>query len=547
MSLFHLDTELPSLTGGSNRVDVTQIYPITGNVTQPFGTSPVSSQFLGQGAASGLSTFQFSESAQWWSPALSYFSMQLYVTKITNSQCTSPTTDDGVALCDNFVSTMFSQIKSRVNSRQLDIIDNPQIMDTALQYANCRRGFLKSFGSLTWIAQPFMTRLINTCDNTVSGGSFVEVVFRPSISLFDVKLLPPGAQFNIDFNWASSAVNCFESVYGDISVGSVALASQACFNISVQSFSLYKASVTPGPMTPLPERGVIDLSPAIVNQYFLNGGASLKQNITLPPTTNRVLVVFQDNNLTNNATSTWSTWNPLGGGTVATPISCGIGTGYNPATSFAWKFSSSSPGTNPYNVSLNQLYLTLPELGQQMPQPVYNFGSNTSDLMRAYGDWCHITQGTIGGYEGSIEYGSPSSTQGIPINYVNTASLAGTIINTGDKNNDQAFVLSKTFNGPNYTIILQNAGTNTTQTITPSATICNQMARFGWAGAKPGPIFAFSVVRPEGRTVSMGTINATFSSGVQSVSLSTIVSYSTAIELQHLGNGQYSYNLVDAV
>lgn len=545
MSLFELPQGLETLTGGSTRVDMTQMYPITGNVTQP------SNQFVGTGAASGLSSFQFSESKQWWSPALSYFQMQVYVTKLagpvtspsTPARITSPVISDGVALADNWVATLFSQIKTRVNSRQLDIIDNVAIMDTALSYANCKNNFLKTFGSLTWIGQPFQTRLINTCANPVNErGAAVEVIFRPCVSLFDVKLLPPGAQFNFDFNWSPTAIGAFESAFGDIAANSTLPTTNdtAYYNISVQSFSFYKASITPSDALSLPPSGVIELSPAIINQYPQVAANQIKQNITLMPTVNRILVVAQDIS-TQTVKTPWTSTYPNGTTTTNTTVTCGVGTGFNPATSFAWKFSGlgAAPTDSPYAVSLTQMYLTIMELGLQMPQPVYNITNGVWDLARAYSDFCHITQGTIGGYEGSIPYGCSTTTAGVPISVV-AASAAAPVFNAGDKDNDQAIVIAST--DTTRTVALTQA-----TTVTFSAGTCNHMARYGWSGSRPGPIFAFNILRPDGATVSSGSLNILTSAPVGSVTYSVIQSYSTAIELQLQGNGQYAYHLVDGI
>jgi len=223
MAAFHLDQEFESINGGAARYDVSQMYPVSGNIA---------SADVGTGAASGLTTFQWQDSTGWWSPQNSYFLLQLQFTAggtngIPGSLGTSPT--NNVTYCDNFVHTLFTQIQSQIDSRPLDTVNTPHIIDTALTYSKAHNNFLKTWGSLTRVGEPLATRIKNvkvtSTANTLAGGGtngLIDVVFRPPISLFDCKVLPPGAQFRVDFNWASSAILAFESVDGSIAIGNTA-------------------------------------------------------------------------------------------------------------------------------------------------------------------------------------------------------------------------------------------------------------------------------------------------------------------------------------
>lgn len=535
MSIFELPQQLESVTGGSTRFDCTEMYPISGNITQSAGT------YIGSGSASGNSIFQFKDSAQWWSPSMSYFRMQLKLTKQSadNTEGSlSPT--DYVALADNFVSTLFTKITTQINSRNLDTIDNVAVMDTALHYANCKSNFLKTFGSLTWLGQPFTTRLQNSCDS--SGPTTIEVVFRPPISIFECKLLPPGAQFTFTFNWAPSAANAFESLCGNVNVGKL----DKNFNLRVESFSFFKATVTPSPMIKLPEQAVLDLAPAVVNQYYLNNSNALKQNITIPSTTNRILVVMQD-------TSTDS-YQP---GFLSQSVQAGIGAGFNPSTSFS--LTAYGGGSPAYpNVAINSMWLSLPELGINAPNPVYNF-SDLKDLMRAYSDFCHVTQGTSLGWEGSIPYGNLRQKQGVPIRWLATTTSTDSVFNLGNPNNDQAPIVAGKGTSNTFSVSLSTTATTVTvQGSDTNAPTFYQASKYGWVGARPGPIFAFPVVRPEGKSVSTGTLNVTFSSyndlgtpstqmSPKSVAFSVISSYSMALQLTNTGTGEYIYEIVEGI
>ncbi len=533
MAAFHLDQEFESINGGAARYDVSQMYPVSGNIA---------SADVGTGAASGLTTFQWQDSTGWWSPQNSYFLLQLQFTAggtngIPGSLGTSPT--NNVTYCDNFVHTLFTQIQSQIDSRPLDTVNTPHIIDTALTYSKAHNNFLKTWGSLTRVGEPLATRIKNvkvtSTANTLAGGGtngLIDVVFRPPISLFDCKVLPPGAQFRVDFNWASSAILAFESVDGSIAIGNTAAQTPPQFNINVQGFSFFKAMLQPESVIHTPDHGIVELCPAVSNQYFLNSTDTLRQNITLPGTTNKLYVVFQDTNATAVTT-----------GPPPVDNVSGVGNGYQPATSFTHVFTTSTGSNRTFTSNtntLNQLWLDLPELGITEPKPVYNFGARASatslssrDLMRAYSDFCHISQGTHDQAEGSVPFGNFSTESGITIfgpGATVGASNAVVAFQQGDLNNPQQLV---------YSI----AGSTTV----PVAQTWNQLARWGWAGRIPGPIFAFPVVRPENKLVSNGTLNVVMNANVINVSVTTIACYSMALVCQKQPNGLYAYSLVQSV
>lgn len=502
MSVFDLSQTLESINAGCERFDVTQVYPISGNINDAY---------VGTGQASGLSTFQFGDSVNWWSPSMSVFILKVKFVKnnTTGANQVIPVTD-GVNYTDNFVSTLFTQIKTQINSRQLDIIDVPWIIDTALTYSNAKGNFLKTYASMSHIGESLMERIRNTAENS----GVVEVAFRPPVSLFNAKLLPPGAQFRIDFNWASSAQLAFDKLAGDVTIGTTGTDASPTYNVQVQSFSMYKATLSPSRIIELPERGVIDLTPCISNQYFLNGSDNLKQNITLPSTTNRILVTIQDQNQTAGTYNGVST-------------TYGVGKGFNSATSFTNAVSASGATTNPFGAALQNAYLSLPELGVQMPQPTYQF-DGTQDWTRAYADWCNICQGTVEQSEGSVPLGTFSIADGITINYVHT-TVASSVFQAGNPANPQQYYISA-------------VGASA-----PATTLYNQTCKYGYLGRAPGPILAFPVVRPENKSVNIGTLNLKFSTGVASIVATVLCSYSMALALEHTGNGLYSYTLVEGV
>lgn len=522
MSIFDLSNELPSINGGADRYSVDQLFPISGNI---------SNAALGTGQASGLATFQWQDSNLWWSPCLSYFRIRVKFVRYPSSTAASPSDatpqlNEWVSYADNFVSAMFSQIKSQVNSRQLDIIDVPWIIDTVMSYANSKKTFLDSYASVSRLGEPFQTRLINTCSN----GGVVEVCFRPPLALMQCKCLPPGAQFRLDFNWATNPAAVFESLGGDVTIGTTTGGAVNNYQVIIQDFSFFKATIAPSPLVQLPESAVIDMNPAIVNQYFGQTG-SLKQNITMPSTTNTIYITMQDYNTAQLAAA------PLNGGPYVS-ARLGVGTGFNPITSFTNAVSNASSTTiaTAYGSILQNLYLTLPELGTQTPSPIYNFASGVEDWQRAFCDFINISQGTNGADQGGIPIGTYNLTQG--------CTIAGTgLFNAGNPNNNQqATVFGST---------IQPLGITAVAPVVPGTSpvigTFSQTAKFGWLGRCPGPIFAFQVVRPQNKAVSTGNLNITFSGAPSNYVVNVVCSYSMALQLVHSGNGLYSYNLVEGV
>lgn len=521
-TIFDMSDNLESINNGSNQYYLNQIFPISGNVAN---NTPV-----GTGSASGQTTFQFEESANWWLPSQSYFVMRLKFANgtaeapgVINNTATLGTANSLITYCDNFICTLFTQITSRINNQTLDTVTTPWIVDTALGYSKAHWNFIKSFSSMTRMGEGLQTRLLNVSQNN----GVVEVTFRPPISLFDVEKLPPGAQFRIEFIWAASAILAFEALQRNpVQIGTT----DATYNqVYVQEFSFYKASVQHAPSVQLPKTGVIDLTPSIANQYYLTGGTQMQSQLPLPGTTNRILVVFQDmNNQIITPTTSFAT--------IPFNKTTGVGGGYNPATSFSSIFTNVASANTTFanTVSLSQLWIAIPEIGISEPKPQYNFTGNNTDMMRAYCDWAHVCQGTYSNYEGSLPYGNNDPSKGTQILSINPDTPANTRIQAGDNNNYQQF----------------NAWVSTTPS--PDAAIetlaYNQTSRWGWSGSRPGPIFAFPVVRPENKQVSQGILYVTLTGQCISIAATVIATYSMAIAVEDVtGNGLYSYRLVTGV
>jgi hypothetical protein len=587
-NLFSLAQGLESLTGGAQSLNWQQIFPQSGNIT---------GAVVGSSSASGTTSFIWDVSGdEWFVPNLSYFQLQCRIVKYDSSTPPAPknpppyasksivtagtpptvanTNSDFISYCDNFHMGMFNQIKMTVNQEPLDIIDNPIVVDTCLAYANCKKNFLKTWGSLTRIGESFTTRLVNTTTQGTQNGTSsypsnngtpLEVVFRPPVCLFDTKILPPGCKLKLDFTWAGSAQYCFESAFQNVTVGTAF----GNYNIIIDSFTFFKATVRPSKLIQLPAFGIVELCPTTTNQYPINNAQQFRQNIPLNGTTNRLLLALQDTN-----TSTTNPYTPPGSSATVYP---GIGYGYNSASNFSGWLSDFTNNV-PWSIPIAQLWVNLPELGYSYPSQAYQPQQNTYDWYRMYSDFIHVTSNSSKGSDGSLAAGSFSIDQGIPVLAINQfvtgtttplLTTGTTVINGGDPNNDNALNLVittstvatvLTTNTITFGTSSSGSGTSlTTVTTTISNTTSNQvgsqMARFGYLGNKT--IIAVPVIRPENKMVSTANINLLFGNGVSSTGitlknvssaiLNVLMTFSMALQLTNKGNGEYQYTLVQGV
>jgi len=223
-----------------------------------------------------------------------------------------------------------------------------------------------------------------------------------------------------------------------------------------------------------------------------------------------MLIVFQDGNTTNNFAHGQN--------------------GLKPITSFAASFSN---GATDLASTISTLYVSLPELGMQWPNPTYNLGASKAGWEQAYADFIHTCRGSSGGYEGSVPIGSLDPGPGAAIIFPG----AGTVTQFGDPNNDQQLWLSSSVTIP--------ASTSLPVIPVPTATFANQTALWGYLGRCPGPIFAVPIVRPPDKMVTNADINVTFTgNGPTNVVVSIIQIFSMALVCESNGFGKYAYEIV---
>ena len=497
MAAFEIPEGPRSINGGACRYNIVQMLPRTAAVS---GTRPGIS-----GATQGLMTFDWNEDILWWLPSMSYFEIRAHMAVPTTLVSLARTA--GIAYVDCWPAALFSQIQYYVNGGSVDLLQFPPQAEAASLYSSVDKTWLKSSGSAQGAGEALTTRILNssqfgTASASTSNINEIVATWRPPVSIFSCPhCLPPGAQHKVDFTWSPTGeINMIESL------ASVTTASNV--QVYIDSFYFYKATLVPDASIPLPMRGYIELNPMQINTYQITGGTTLNQNVTIPPTTTRILVGFQDNNVANSLAAGQN--------------------GLKPITSFAAAFSNGATDLSAY---IQNLYVNMPDLGYQFPNPQYTLtaGSATgakTDWDRAFQDWLCYTRGLSGGFEGSVPFGAFDTGIGAAV----LAYLASTPGATfGDPNNDQqAWIAS-------------------VATTAVSLTQSNQTALWGWLGRCPGPIFAFPVVRPPDRFVSNAQLNVTLSGSATSVTCFIMSSYTKGLAVEADGSGKYRYTLVDGL
>jgi len=546
-SIFSLSTELDNVWHGIDKLDTQQVLLDAG--------SP-SSTVIGTGVASGVSSFSWnSGSNEWWSPVNSYFLFKFRFIKYSGINTNAIPifddlgnlrADDLVCYCDNFVSTLFTSIMTYINGSTIDNITQPWVIDQVLTYSNAKKNFLDTFGSLSASGESLQTRLLNTYNNNTG---VVTVCYRPPCSLYNVDLVPPGAQHKIEFTWNQNIVNAFESLIGSID-GKIGVG-DGKYNILLDSFYFYKATAVPSKVIPLPVNGVIPLTSCNVKQYPISGTNSFQQNINLAPTTNRIYLTFQDISQTPKVTNqTTASTSPFVDATTSIKY-MGYGTGWNPITSFSKSFSTSN---GCILTELQQLYIQVADLALLLPHPPYNFDNGGSDYKRAYMDWANCV-GTKYNDTGSVPFGSAiqASNTNNGSGLFSHLKICGANVAYGDLITGTAL----TNVSPDSLVQLGNKSNQNQLSFSPSTvpsvpyaagtigrSLYFQTYENGWLGRYPGPIFAFNVCRPSGTKVSSGNIQVSFTGQPSSVLANVLCSYNLALAVSRNERGAYDFQLV---
>ena len=511
MSSFDLSDGPRQVNGGCSRVLTQQLYPQTSAIS---GTRPGVS-----GASTGLTTFQWSDDVNWWVPSLSYFNVRGHFVDFSGT--IGLAYQGGLAYCDNWVPTWFSQIQYLLNSQTVELLQNPPQSDTALVYSACDRTWLRSFGTASGLGEGLQARVWNSASYGVGTGSIgtantneVVATWRPSLSIFDVAHgIPPGGQHRIDLSWSNIAEQLMIQSYGTKLAGTD-------YRFIIDEFTFYKTSITPDISIPKPMGGYIELHPVQVNQYPINGNSTLQVNVPLPATCERMLIILQDNNAAANDAAGQN--------------------GLKPITSFVPAVSSAG---GDFAAFIQNFYVSFPELQYQYPNPTYTFVGGTaaqtrSEYQRAYQDWITTCRGASGGYEGSVPFGTYDASIGALI--VAPSATGGAVYNPGNSDNyEQAVIITNAINLATGGTGQSGGSQNTLPIVTSTA---QQTARFGWVGDKF--ILAVPVIRPPDRLVTNANLYMQFSAAPVSATLSVIMSYSMGLACEADANGRYQFEIL---
>lgn len=530
MSIFDLDTAIPSNTGGAADVSYVRVVPEGGSVAQQSG------QYVGSGL--GTTTFNIPAS-KWYSPAMSNFVLTMSVGRISGGALSAVGADDYVALCDNFIDTFFTQIQTNLNSSSLESITFPHIVSTATQYTNATKNYNSTLGSMSGVGMPFMTRYKQLLSNNGSSSpTIVEVEFRPPAGFWNIHKLPPGISSQTIFNWSTDP-QCFECPLFNVVMGTAT----GQYNIQIQQFVLNLATLLPAPGVPLPQEGLITLTSATVIRNNASNTTELSVPVSAPAACNRVMIALQDTN-TSSFASGWAVDNA----STAVNIKYGAASGPFPATAFANAFSTYG-ATALADARASSLQRVQVQAGSRaiMPSPVYNFQGGERDKKRAFADFCTITQGSGKADTGALAYGNDNMDVGIPLFVLDSTTLNESVVNEGDENAIEVPKIKRKAAGHSWTTsTVPYSGLTAPIAITPVATggvTLNGSTTFkfssltGWIGKYP--VFPFDIVRLPGEECGNIQLNVAFTHAPASIAAYTVMLFDMAIKCTRRADGQY--------
>lgn len=488
MSVFDLSQTLSSINFGVTQQNTVELIPLTGSV---------SNCRLGYQPASGTSIFQFKETNNWFSPALSWFQIKLRFADLSNNALS---VSDGIAYVKGWPAVIFSQVEFRVNGQQVELCTNVPIVDSVTLAASASYGYYQTLGDNIG-NESLMTRIQNTSRYGSGNSNFQEVIgnWRPPLSVLNTACLPPGAEYQIHLTFnAQAEQQIIESLAPKIA--------GVDYVVYVDSITYYKCSLMPDPSLTLPSQGIIELTPAVINTYSVINSNMLQVQTPVDATCNKLFVCFQDNNLVNS----------FGAGQ----------NGYNPFLDFHAGFSN---GATDFASFLQQFWVELPEIGVRFPSNTYNFvglaSGSKSDFYRAYKDFINCNFGDSSARESGLQFGSFDKSKGAHIVAPNATPAGVFQLGTPD-NEDEAKIV-------------------TSAVTALTATSYNQTCLYGYIGRKF--ILCIPIIRPKNRPISTVTINCQFSGQVTNVLMHVIQLSSRALVVQNAGNNMYQYNMATTI
>lgn len=441
MALFQSPDRLSSTNGGSVSFTVVEQPPDQGAVVGIPGKS---------GLAQGDTIFTVRTDPRFIIFSECYFRIQGF---FTSADGVSPLANIGtraspqlITVCDNWPAAMFQTCRVTLNGSQIEQCLNVPQTDTIATYSAATKSWLQSYGSASGVGESLSNRILmagaQPRNATLAGGAAqagrICATFRPPLSIFNCATAIRGNQWRFILSWNPAAEQqvCESAGYDQtLATGGTPLraiagpAGQYRFNIA--ALTLFVATVSPDPSVPIPRRVLIDLTPCQTTQLAVTS-VPLSSNISVPPTTFRIAVAFQDANTEENA--------------VGIPFSSAHGAnGIYPITNFTLGVSSGAANANTVLIGapawLSSFRISSSQLGLSIPIPDYAFttiagvGTVTSimsrqGIERAYRDFIQTTQGDSSLSEGCIPFGNLDSAA--PLNQfcvnIGPASAAGAIV-----------------------------------------------------------------------------------------------------------------------
>ncbi len=395
MALFQTPDKLPSIHGGMIDYAVVQ--------QPPDGTAPTG--LLNSASSTGDLIFTIRNDGRYimWSDSTLDIRLHFSSDSAGLNAVLYPTTPNQATVCcaDNWPACLWQSARIQFQGTQIEqALQVPQL-DTALTYSSVSGNYLKTFGSVAGIGRTWQERLSDTSFAASSGNTTpnqLTAQWRPPLSLWTQKQPMLGGEWRLTLTWNPTAVAAMQGESAAVlAPGTTGAGPPATgYYVTIDSLFLNLATCKPDPRVGIPKRRLIDLTPCQASLFPITGASpTWNQQSSIQPSTFRILVGFQHINAGNPnpanltsqtlVTSNAAVW-------AAAPV--------NPVTAMT------IPLTWFNDMGLNNFYISISQLGKQMPLPMYAIQANKRDAGRAYVDWLTATQGQYTLQEGSIPLGS---------------------------------------------------------------------------------------------------------------------------------------------
>lgn len=562
MALFQSPDRLSSTNGGSVSFTVVEQPPDQGSVTGFPGKT---------GSAQGDTIFTVRTDPRFIIFSECYFRVQGHFTNAAETKALpnigTSANPQLITVCDNWPAALFQTCRVTLNGSQIEQCLNVPQTDTIATYSAATKSWLESYGSASGVGESLQNRVIaagaQPRGSTVAGNwGFLTATFRPPLSIFNCATAIRGNQWRFILSWNPSAEQqvCESAGIDQTAAGSggpLPAIAVTDYRFKVDSLTLFVATVAPDPSVPIPRRVLIDLTPCQTTYQGLTIVTG-SYNISVPPTTFRIAVAFQDANDEKNAVTT--AWAPAHGANGIFPITnftLGLSAGANNASNVlvgapAW---------------LKNFRISSSQLGLSIPIPDYAFnavagaGTVTSimsraGIERAYRDFIQTTQGDSSLSEGAIPFGCLDSAAPLNVFTMGVAPVVANIsaLGTGDGsagfpraqvsfadpfNPNAVGYVNPTTYAPGAFTALNGQGPYFDNGAQANTLPSNQVtAMYGWLGRYG--ILAFPIVKPVGTNLSQLDFTIGFTTGPKSGVAFICAYYGAAVCIDYNQDGSVS-------